>query len=431
MKKVTYIFIISILFLVASCTKDATFEEIKENQNIKISLISQNQYIGETLPTTKGETVLLDRYIMEVYSDVNCTQPVNLFDGSNRKEQSTPDFTLMLDGTQSYTCLFWADYQSSTIYDVSNLKNVTLKNNQISTEAFFAKTTINTRNQTNNIVLNRAVAKIILKDAIGVFENDHFVVKYSVPSTFNVLSGTASTPTEINRDITLTSTTSANQEFNSFYLLANSAQSTFNFFFNYDGQAAKKISNVPYMANKRSSITGSYVDIFKVGDKYPKTGTTIGIVYDINNHGTHGLITALDERANQTYEWAETWANSYNKGGKTWRIPTIEELEYLYCVYKKIPKQTWLDINGQSYPQNNTASTSPIELNTILSSLSALGGKGLGLGDGVSSSTIYHSSSIGYDSSLPLNRPSINFIDGGFNADEDGWVMNVRLITNF
>lgn len=431
MKKLAYIFITSISILLASCTKETTLEEINENHNIKISLSSQNQYIGETLPQTKGETVSLDRYIMEVYSDVNCTQPVNLFGGSNRKEQNTPDFELTLDGSKSYTCLFWADYQSSTVYDVSSLKAVTLKSNQVNTEAYFAKTTISARNQTNNIVLNRAVAKIVLKDAVGVFENDHFVVKYSVPTTFNVLTGTASTVTEINRDITFNSTTTANQEFNSFYVFANSTQSTFNLFFNYDGQAAKKISNVPYMANKRSSLTGNYVDIFNIGDKYPKTGTTIGIVYDINNHGTHGLITALDERANQRYDWAEAWANSYNKGGKIWRIPTIEELEYLYCVYKKIPKQTWLDIQGLTYPSINTPASNPIELNNILSSLSALGGTGLGLGDGFSSSTDYHSSSIGYDTDFPLNRPSIDFIQGAFMAEQDGLVMNVRLITSF
>lgn len=103
---------------------------------------------------------------------------------------------------------------------------------------------------------------------------------------------------------------------------------------------------------------------YKVGDYYPDptaiyqngvliSGTpAVGVVFWLSNQGVgdhphdkvseHGKIVGL-YTAYGYWNNMDTWVNSYPStyGGSGWHMPTLEELNYLYCAYNGMKYETW------------------------------------------------------------------------------------------
>ena len=173
-------------------------------------------------------------------------------------------FTILLPpGT--YKCLFWADY-GSTNYDATDLKSVKdLKSTKANAnaEAFYASQSVEVSNGNHvNVTLNRAVAKVILRET-DELETGSVTVTYSRPTSFNVADGTTTGTESDTKTLSIKNkiqgTTDSPVEIGSFYVLASANEANLNnFVTKYNEEKEKTISNVPVQANYLTYITGRY-----------------------------------------------------------------------------------------------------------------------------------------------------------------------------
>lgn len=124
------------------------------------------------------------------------------------------------------------------------------------------------------------------------------------------------------------------------------------------------------------ATTGTTYEGYKVGDYYPDptaiyqngvliSGTAaIGIVFWLDNQDVgdypyskvsqHGKVVGLYEDAADT--WTDTWANNYGttyNAGAGWALPTVTEINYLYCSYNSMNYERWILNSGyDSKPSN-------------------------------------------------------------------------------
>ena len=250
----------------AACTNEQEFIREEASQQVTVSLSAETNYVDEQQPISSmnavnrtASTAILSRYVVEVYADEACQTPVYVFGSTNHKEQSTPDFQLTLDRTKKYTCLFWADDNLTSIYDVSTLIPIKLRANQLPGEGFYAKVTIDGVSTTQSATMRRAVSKIIVSDKKGVEAGQTLLLKYSQSSTFNLADGTVGTPVNTETSI-ITTATVADGEVAAFYLLSTSTVERFSLTFNYNSQGEKKVENIPFQANHRTHVKGSITE---------------------------------------------------------------------------------------------------------------------------------------------------------------------------
>lgn len=173
-------------------------------------------------------------------------------------------FTILLPpGT--YKCLFWADY-GSTNYDATDLTSVKeLKSTEAdaNAEAFYANQSVKVSNGNQvNVTLNRAVAKVILRET-DVLEPGSMTVTYSRPLSFNVADGTTTGTESDTKTLSIENeiqgTTDSPVEIGSFYVVASADEANLdNFITQYNEEEKKTISNVPVQANYQTYITGKY-----------------------------------------------------------------------------------------------------------------------------------------------------------------------------
>ncbi len=187
MKRIFYILSIMLAITLASCSN----EELGENTSSgtrEVTVSAAPDYAmgdGSTVPQTRG-TANVDRYVIEVYQQADYTQAANVFaDGTNRANNSTGTFAMILEKGKSYYCLLWADKQvnGTAVYTVTDLKNVALVAGSNPSEAFQGTKTIEGDVSTYNVSLTRAVANIVLKEK-GTLAAGH--TQYEVQSTHNV-----------------------------------------------------------------------------------------------------------------------------------------------------------------------------------------------------------------------------------------------------
>ena len=97
----------------------------------------------------------------------------------------------------------------------------------------------------------------------------------------------------------------------------------------------------------------------EVGDYYPLGATkdnAVGIVFWKNpNDATKGKIVSMDEATNKTWAEAMSWVSTKNDGGRTWTIPTKDELQYIWCAYNNVAPTTWYRDLSADAPANETA----------------------------------------------------------------------------
>lgn len=395
MKRIFYILSIMLAITLASCSN----EELGENTSSgtrEVTVSAAPDYAmgdGSTVPQTRG-TANVDRYVIEVYQQADYTQAANVFaDGTNRANNSTGTFAMILEKGKSYYCLLWADKQvnGTAVYTVTDLKNVALVAGSNPSEAFQGTKTIEGDVSTYNVSLTRAVANIVLKEkgtlAAGILnmkfsQPTMFDVSTAVPTgipaerietiTFAAISGSVVTPVQLNGT--------------PIYILAPTASAVAtDFIFKNGSNAEFTVSGANVQANYNTNLIGHFEEeppapvYYSVGDYYPDATNPIGIVFyintpDANGKGDHGKIVSLDEPVENwnggtnsvgRLSWntekivttatsvidgaantntiknlgsysatvypAVAWCLAKTTGGKSWYLPAINELKQLYA----------------------------------------------------------------------------------------------------
>lgn len=232
---------LGIAAMLASCSQNEELFTDKGNNTVQqVTFTLATDEKPQTRATTDGL-----RYVVAVYDETGTTEvkQETIFENNC--------FTILLPpGT--YKCLFWADH-GSTNYDATDLKSVKdLKSTMANAnaEAFYASQSVTVSNGNHvNVTLNRAVAKVILRET-DELETGSVTVTYSRPTSFNVADGTTTGTESDTKTLSIANkiqrTTDSPVEIGSFYVLASAVEANLdNFIIQYNEEENKTISNVP------------------------------------------------------------------------------------------------------------------------------------------------------------------------------------------
>ena len=288
---------LGIAAMLASCSQNEELFSDKGNNTVQqVTFTLATDEKPQTRATTDGL-----RYVVAVYDEAGTTEV---------KQETTFEnnsFTILLPpGT--YKCLFWADY-GSTNYDATDLTSVKeLKSTEAdaNAEAFYANQSIKVSNGNQvNVTLNRAVAKVILRET-DVLEPGSMTVTYSRPLSFNVADGTTTGTESDTKTLSIANeiqgTTDSPVEIGSFYVLASADEANLDNFIAKYNEEEKTISNVPVQANYQTYITGKYgakvnqqflIDVNTTWSTSDKEGKLLNVNGDytlVNKSGSYDCI---------------------------------------------------------------------------------------------------------------------------------------------
>lgn len=288
---------LGIAAMLASCSQNEELFSDKGNNTVQqVTFTLATDEKPQTRATTDGL-----RYMVAVYDEAGTTEV---------KQETTFEnnsFTILLPpGT--YKCLFWADY-GSTNYDATDLTSVKeLKSTEAdaNAEAFYANQSVKVSNGNQvNVTLNRAVAKVILRET-DVLEPGSMTVTYSRPLSFNVADGTTTGTESDTKTLSIANeiqgTTDSPVEIDSFYVLASADEANLNNFITKYNEEEKTISNVPVQANYQTYITGKYgakvnqqflIDVNTTWSTSDKEGKLLNVKGDytlVNKSGSYDCI---------------------------------------------------------------------------------------------------------------------------------------------
>lgn len=288
---------LGIAAMLASCSQSEELFSDKGNNTVQqVTFTLATDEKPQTRATTDGL-----RYVVAVYDEAGTTEV---------KQETTFEnnsFTILLPpGT--YKCLFWADY-GSTNYDATDLTSVKeLKSTEAdaNAEAFYANQSIKVSNGNQvNVTLNRAVAKVILRET-DVLEPGSMTVTYSRPLSFNVADGTTTGTESDTKTLSIANeiqgTTDSPVEIGSFYVLASADEANLDNFITKYNEEEKTISNVPVQANYQTYITGKYgakvnqqflIDVNTTWSTSDKEGKLLNVNGDytlVNKSGSYDCI---------------------------------------------------------------------------------------------------------------------------------------------
>lgn len=301
MKKYISLFMLAIAAMLASCSQN---EELTANENNNLKTVTFSLQTGEM--QTRA-TATIDRYVMEVYTADGTA--ANVFDGStNHKEQTTADFSIKLDATKNYTCLFWADNGAADIYDVSSLKTVTLKEGKQAIEqSYYGALSVSGNTASYSVTMTHAVGRISLMEHDRINAGSTLTMTYVPNASFNVADGSVIAGSQTATDISITtaidnaSKATANTYVDVFtcYMLAPSTQQLLNFNFSLAEGAnttTKSVSNVPVKCNVTTKIGGEFSNytsktLTATADDTWETTEKEGVYMTVGADYTH---TALD-----------------------------------------------------------------------------------------------------------------------------------------
>lgn len=264
-----YIYIIYAMIAVVAFTACGDDRQpAVSNDNLRPMTIS---VVTDRPPKTRAEsseTSSVSRYAISVWEDEACTEPATVFaDENNHATSATGSFSMILDRTKSYYCLFWADNETGYTLDTA-LKNIVLSDGSETAEAFCGKTTIpEGTSSTYTVTLKRAVAKITLKETNEMPAGNTMTVTFDRHTVFNVLNGTSGTPNP--HTVTWTTTAKSGTEASPvrlndediFALAPISTASVNNIIFQCNDEGEVMVSNVPLQANYNTSIKGHYTTV--------------------------------------------------------------------------------------------------------------------------------------------------------------------------
>lgn len=357
MKKYIILLMTGIAAMLASCSQNE--EPLAASDGSLQSVTFKLTADGSDLRTRATSTVAINRYVMEVY-DQDGNTPVNVFGETHRAEQETSSFTFVLDRTKTYSCLFWADNDAADIYEVADLKAVTLKQNQKAIESsFYATKTVSGNATTYAVTLSRAVAKVRLGEKDRIKAGSTLTATYQAYTTFNVMDGALGQPAEctVTFDIATEISGTADvptQVGEPFYVLApNDESSVTAFSFKLNDEPEKTVDNVPVRANHSVFIRGEFSAFtdktfsvtaddewsatidnhgnnfpLSLGDKYKENNAEIGPVI-LAEANKALVLLGYDLTTYRTMASAEEYVSE--RGG---RLPTEAEFRALHPILK-------------------------------------------------------------------------------------------------
>ena len=258
MKRYLYIVFVILVGLMSSCSNG---EMDKDTYPTTVTILKVTA--DEGLQTRANATV--DRFAIEVYTNAEYTTAANVFsDGTNKANNATGVFTMVLDRTQTYYCLIWADKAGASVYDITSLKEVTLTGKAV--EAWQGTKTIAAGTAaTLDVSLTRAVSKISLLETGKLKSGSTLKLNFSQPTKFNVADGTTSTPiarTEesisITTDVDGTATPAKLNTTDIFVLSSVATADLTDLTFQFDRETTFTVSQTPLEANFNTNIKGHY-----------------------------------------------------------------------------------------------------------------------------------------------------------------------------
>ena len=277
MNKYIYILCGILSGVFASCSQNVPEEDIPLSNQTILKVVADEGL------QTRGTATGVDHFAIEVYTDDTYETTANVFENgkTNKATSTTGEFAMILDRTQEYCCLLWANKGGSTAYDLTSLKAVALTGK--ATEAWHGTKKIAAAADASlTATLTRAVSKITLLET-GKLKAGTVKLNFDQPTAFNVADGTTSGTATARPEETVTiaadvdgSTAPTNGvKLNStdiFVLSSVAVADVTNLTLQYASEEAFTVSNVPLKANFNTNIKGHYTSA--------KTGSTFTVTCD-------------------------------------------------------------------------------------------------------------------------------------------------------
>lgn len=358
MKKYIYILCALLTGAFASCSQNEPGDETPQTTN-RVTL----QVTASDGLQTRADATGVNRFAIEVYTDAAYTTAANVFadETTNKASNATGKFTMVLDRTQAYYCLLWADKDGADVYTITDLKNVTQSGK--AAEAWQGTKSIAAGETTLTAHLNRAVSKITLLETGKLPANSTLKLNFNQPTAFNVADGTASTTTSARPEESITiaadvdgTTTPATLATDIFVLSSVATADLTDLTFQFGSEAVFTVPQAPLKANFNTNIKGHYTTastttftatcddsweasdnnktLISIGDPYPDAINPVGVVFWINSAGSSpkGMIVSLDEGTSKAWADAQTWTSSKSlPSDMEWIIPSPDQLKALYA----------------------------------------------------------------------------------------------------
>ena len=271
-----------------------------------------------------GDAFIPSRYVVEVFKGADATGVRD-----QHIEYGTTAQSIILEKGQEYTFLFWADKgtpgttaqnyaDSQGDYNVNSLKSISVSasNKQPAYEAFCTTTTFTVKSHDESsddytIILKRAVAKVIYKQADEDFTNEGntLTVKYPAAQTLDVSTNvvTELPSSSFTHTFTNIAKASAGEELGGSYVFAPAEESEItDLEITFNDEPLRTISNIPVQRNRKTVITGAYSNLY---------GTTFTVSPEVEDWTDDDYTMALPHGVNiGGVVWAE--GNIILKDGK-------------------------------------------------------------------------------------------------------------------
>ncbi len=250
-------------FLALAMGAAALFTGCQENSLELESNSTKFSVRVEESVASRAAATNVNNYVMAIYdnADAIVVEPTKSTNG---------EFAVELMDGQDYTALFWADVNNGSDYNTADLKAVVLSGANAS-EAWAGKAEFNTGEVDNvNVTLNRAVAKLTLKENGNIPAGSTLKVSMNQFSTFNAADMTVGTQTvayayETTFAAAVEGTAAAEAVIaTDLYVLASASGSMIENV-NFDMYKGTELfsqidaSNVPVKANSNTNISGHYI----------------------------------------------------------------------------------------------------------------------------------------------------------------------------
>jgi len=265
MKRYLYIVCAMLMGVFASCSKNEIGGNDADSTGTVVLKVTADEGIQTRIAT--------QRYVIEVYTDDTYATAANVFtDGTNKAINATGEFQMVLDRTKEYYCLLWADNRGSEIYNVNDLKAVTLQEGKKPAEAWHGTYKIEAgKNATLSTQLKRAVSKLSLLETGTILPNSSLAVAFNQPNVFNVAtkaaSGTVARTETIDLLTGVIGTKDAPVKLNNadIYVLSSVAGNvtdlTFTMSMNGTSEPSFSVTNVPLQTNYNTNVKGHYTSL--------------------------------------------------------------------------------------------------------------------------------------------------------------------------
>lgn len=330
MKRIFYILSAMLAITLASCSNEEMGENTpSDTREVTVNAVPDYTMAdGSDAPQTRG-TATVDRYVIEVYENIDYSTPANVFEGGtvSRATNATGSFAMSLASDKDYYCLLWADKKANNAdaYTITDLKNVSLVTGAKPTEAFYGTLSIKGGKTEYSASLHRAVANIVLKET-GTLPAGTLSMKFQQHTAFDVSVATIKgAATERAENLTVaeakgTKDNPAKIETNAIFVLAPTVSAgTTTFAFQYESEAEFDVTDVQIQANYNTNITGHYAkeaDTPTASEYIEVNGIKVA-VGNLVADGAHGAKIGKDTDGGLYFQFGSLvgWSGSANADG--------------------------------------------------------------------------------------------------------------------